>query len=555
MIFYPGIDALLQYDLTEIMEAMMDFVDFIDNNYENINNNKIIRYWHSKDVTFKSVFLTDLLDWLCCLAFSDGFIAPEEVEFINNHLKQNFSSDDIMDLCKFRINQDYFKRLPLSFILFYEHDLLIKSLNWGSDFNSVEQLYRLFMIIGVQFIYCDNETVAKEWSLLNQYIEDLSNRINDFDIIQKQLAIIESSTRDEYLDNRYLFNQDVYDKYREELNNLDSLDDIKEEFENIQTSSETNFNPQSYHYDNQYGYGQSKKVKTKYSWNLEKNLNAYYDFTGEFDNHFADIGDIITVENREKLENIHLTPQQYRSILNKIKSTSDSILYKIFNESYIDFNSLSIFEKIVIFTNSFVEADYNSEGDELGSYSLNKIHLDDKRDTATQIITLIHELSHHLLAEIFEQAVMILFNTDKTDAVEGFVQVSLGSSDNFVLCNEYCAHSVESHFTPLEYQNFGSFHKILERFDQNKFINKHVVSYSMRVGNTFCQDILTIIESFIDDNLKEEIKQEFDKNQINPINPDRISYETEDTVNINQLLKYINDLLLFGINQFLVCEV
>ena len=124
------------------------------------------------------------------------------------------------------------------------------------------------------------------------------------------------------------------------------------------------------------------------------------------------------MENRQKLEGTLLTPQQYRSILNKIKLTSDTLLFKIFNENYVDFNSLNLFEKMLLFTNSFVDADYKSSGEELGLYYINKIYLDDRLYLPYQIITLIHELSHHLLAEIFEQSVMILLNTDKTDAVE-----------------------------------------------------------------------------------------------------------------------------------------
>lgn len=76
-----------------------------------------MRYWQSINVTLKSVLLTDLLDWLCCLAFSDGFIAPEEVEFINTCLKQSFSAEEIIDLCKFRVNQEYFNNLR--YHLFY----------------------------------------------------------------------------------------------------------------------------------------------------------------------------------------------------------------------------------------------------------------------------------------------------------------------------------------------------------------------------------------------------------------------------------------------------
>lgn len=547
---YLIIDTLLRHDLTELMESLMEYVDSIDNTYQTKFNNNLIRHWQSKNVTLKSVILTDLLDWLSCLAFSDGFIAPEEVDFINDYLNQSFACEDIIDLCKFRINREYFNHLPLSFILLYENDLIMRDNNKWFDFNSIEHLYNIFMIIGVHFIHCDGKASSEEWNTLNEYLEDLNCRINDFDFIQEHLAVLESPG-DVYLEDRYPFNQDIYNEYVKELSELKSLEEITEEFQKEDFFSETDFNPWVMDpNDDKSSYWQSNNIKTPFSWDLEKNINAYYDFTGEFENHLADIGEIITEKNREVFEIFYLTPQQYWSILNKIKSMSDRILYKTINENHVEFNSLSIFEKMVVFTNSFVETDYKSYGGQLGVYSLNKIHLDDRLDTASQIMTLIHELAHHLLAEIFEQAVMILLNTDKTDAVEMFVQMALGSSDSFVLFNEYCAHSVESHFTPLKYHNYGSFLNVLEKFDPNNDLDKQVVMHSMRIGNTFCNDILTIIEPFIESNLKDGISQEFNKNSNDSYNPNEISFKIEDTVDIDRLLEYINIVLLSAIKQF-----
>ena len=309
---YQRLKSLMQYDLTELLDNLMGFADFIDGTYLEKNNNKIMRYWQSRGVTLKSALLTDLLDWLCCLAFSDGFIAPEEVEFINNHLNQRFSENDIIDLCKFRINEDYFKNVPLSFILLYENDLIMKATDREWDFNSVETLFLLFMVIGVQFIHCDNEVIFKELEMLNEYTEDLFKRIHDFDLVQKYLAILEMScgeVDDEYSQKRYSFSQDIIDDYRDELSELGNLEEI-------------NFTPWKIEPDGtETNLWESSEIKTDYSWSLSKNVNAYYDFTGEFDNHLADIADIITVENRQKLEGTLLTPQQYRSILNKIKLT------------------------------------------------------------------------------------------------------------------------------------------------------------------------------------------------------------------------------------------
>lgn len=545
MNYFP-IDGFREFDLTEVMEIMMNYVDLLDSSYQEKSNNNIMRHWQSKGITLKSIVLTDLLDWLCCLAFSDGFIAPEEVQFINTHLNQELSVNDIIESCKFRINQDYFKHLPLSFILLYEDDLVMKSMDIDMDFNSVEQLHILFMVIGAQFIYCDNDAAFKEISMFNGYNEDLYERIHDFNSIQKELAILEvlnGEVGEKYSENKYSFNQDIVNDYREKLTELDNLDEINEEISKDNLSREMTDNTLE---TNPF---ESKVVKTNTVWDLELSPNEYYNFTGEFDNHFDDFESILTLKNRDKIKNTYLTVQQYRGILNKIKLTSDNLLVKIINESNIDLNSLSVFEKILLFAESFVDVDYESSGADLGNYIFNKIHLDDRLYTATQIITLIHELSHHLLAEIFEQAVMILLNTEKTDAIELYVGFSM-MLDKSTLINEYCAHAVESRFTPHGYQDYGSYVKILdERFDLDR--DKEVIELCKLVGNTFCQDILSIMEPFIDYKLREEIKEQFKKDLVHPPTYHGISYEIKNTLDINHLLSFIQDILLTGFDEAL----
>lgn len=549
MTFDPEINELLKFDLSEALQNMMDLAYIVDDNYHVLTNNNLMRYWQSKNVTLKSVLITDLLDWLCCLAFSDGFIAPEEVKFINDYLKQDLTADDIIEHCRFRINQDYFKKLPLSFVLLYEHDLIMKSMNLNEDINSVELLYALFMVMGVQFIYCDNEAALKELSQLNEYGENLSKRIHDFNLMQSHLTILEMSdgkTAEDYFENRYSFTEEIITEYHEELEELDNLKDLNEEIQNI------DFSPWRIEpINNESDMWTYKQIDSEYSWKLEKNINDYYDFSDEFDNHLADISEILTLETQNKFKNTHLTPYQYKSILNKIKSTSDNILFKIFNDNCIDFNSLSLFEKVLLFTKSFVESDYKSYGEQLGEYSYNRIHIDERVHTSFQIATLIHELSHHLLAEIFEQTVMILLNTDKTDAVEMFVDMSFHSSNCFILLNEYCAHLVENHFTPREYHNYGSFLKVLEEFDLNNENDNKRVYKSMMIGNTFSHDIVNIIKPFIDDNLTEQIKHEFKKDFNDMANPMGISYEIDDTFDIYDLLVYINFILITCIEEYL----
>lgn len=561
MSFNPEIDALLHIDLSKVIEDMIAYADLLDGNFQDKPYNFIMKYWQLQGVTLKEILLLDLMDWLCCLAMSDGFIAPEEVQFISYHLHRRFTVDEIIELCRSRIDEDYFNRLPLSFTLLFEDDIVMNSIT-GTDYNNVEKLYMLFRIIGVQFISCDNDVDIKELAILRGYTEDLSKRIRDFDLIAEQSVALELLAKElEEYSNQDPFSQEAFDDYYDKLTELEGLEETEDEVSLSKSSSSISVNPWNTQGDNiqtnpwqsdetnAQNPWQSSEIKTNSPWNLDINPNDFYNFTGEFDNHFDDFRDILTRENRMIFENVHLTPNQYRSILNKIKSTSDSLLDKNIKENNIDFRPLSILEKILLFTKSFVDVDYKAGGADLGNYAFNSIHFDDRLDTANQITTLIHELSHHLLAEIFEQATMILLNTDKTDAIESFVGFSLMCSNPSILLNEYCAHTVEGRFTPHGYQNYGSFENILQRFDVER--DKEIVMVCMMVGNTFCQDLLAIIEPFIDYNLREEIKQQFKKDIPYPPNYRGISLEIRDTLDVNRLLEFINFILLNGFDEAL----
>ena len=286
--------------------------------------------------------------------------------------------------------------------------------------------------------------------------------------------------------------------------------------------------------------------QNKTIWNLKVNPNEEFNLTGQFTNHLTEFRDIFTVENLYKLENTHLTPNQYNEILQRIKSTGYSILNRMIQENNINFNSLSAFEKVLLFTKSFVEVDYKAGGADLGNYAFNKINLDDRLDTANQITTLIHELAHHLFAEIFEQSTMVILDTDKTDAIESFIGFSLMYNAPSKLLNEYCAHTVQGRFTPHGYQNYGSFENILQQFDIEKDYN--IIAMCMTVGNTFCHDLLNIIEPVIDYNVREEIKQQFKKDFNFPPNYRGISLEITDTLTKEQLMDFINFILVNGFN-------
>ncbi|WP_299523663.1 zinc ribbon domain-containing protein [uncultured Methanobrevibacter sp.] len=225
--------------------------------------------------------------------------------------------------------------------------------------------------------------------------------------------------------------------------------------------------------------------------------------------------DMFTQKRKEQLEEIPLTDDIYELILTNI--------YEIGKKS-IKKDGTTALEKVTDVVEAYAKWSYKSKGGELGFYTANNIKLDDRLNESSQIATLIHELSHHLLAEIFEQILMYYWKVKKTYELEVFVQYVLGSG-TIRLMNEYCAHTVEGRFIPHGYQNYGSFNSILE--DKKDEFDHDIVFVSLVLGNTIAEDLIHLLEHFIDEKLRQEIKQQYNKDQLPP-SYSQIGMETTD---------------------------
>lgn len=98
------------------------------------------------------------------------------------------------------------------------------------------------------------------------------------------------------------------------------------------------------------------------------------------------------------------------------------------------------------------------------------------------------------------------------------------------LMNEYCAHTVEGRFIPHGYQNYGSFNSILE--DLKDELDKETAFISLVLGNTLAEDIIHLLEHFIDDDLRGEIKQQYNSDRLPP-SYSQIGMETTDMMDEN----------------------
>lgn len=246
--------------------------------------------------------------------------------------------------------------------------------------------------------------------------------------------------------------------------------------------------------------------------------------------------EIFTDANLNVLKSPNFTEDDYNTILENIREMGKYNLDKITQSGKYSFNSP--LSKVAAITAAYAPISYKSRGAELGSYAFNLINVDDRLDSANQIATLIHELTHHLVSEIFEQILMYVWEVEKSDVIEAFVFFSLTCNPIPRLMNEYCAHSVEGRFVPHGYQNYGSFNNVLaENFDIKKDID--TVIHCSIFGNTLANDLINVLESFINENLREDIKTQFKKDYQFPPKYDQILFERKEIMAPESLIESI----------------
>lgn len=259
-------------------------------------------------------------------------------------------------------------------------------------------------------------------------------------------------------------------------------------------------------------------------------------------NKLETFNEIANEKNLKILKNNQLSILEYNVILKNIENMAREYL----DDLQYEFKNRSALGKIKLLTLSYADVSYKSKGAELGSYSYNRIQVDDRLNDSDVISTLIHELSHHLFDEIFEQILMYVWEIEKSDALEAYVSFTLGTNAVFVLMNEYCAHTVEGRFIPHGYQNYGSFNKILtEEFDLKK--DGEAISFALILGNSIAEDIIHILENFIDENLRREIREVYKKDYNTPPRYDQILLEKKEILDDENKINHMHMILISGI--------
>lgn len=236
-----------------------------------------------------------------------------------------------------------------------------------------------------------------------------------------------------------------------------------------------------------------------------KNIDVKHEFDFKAKNEYGSFTDILTGENLEKLADFNFSSDEFSKIIKSIKLTALKNLDAAIRTNGLDLDDLTILEKIILFTKAFVKVEYKSYGPELGFYRFNTIFVDDRQLDALQITTLLHELTHFLIKEILTQMLCRILNASKTREFESIISFILSYSPENCLIDEYAAHTVEGRFTLIGYQDYSSFlniQKTIERSDDE-------IEMLKTIGNSLANVVKDILESFIDEDLIEDIKNQF----------------------------------------------
>lgn len=220
------------------------------------------------------------------------------------------------------------------------------------------------------------------------------------------------------------------------------------------------------------------------------------------DKAITSLEELLTQENLDHIAGADFSVDDYQSILNEIYDESVKNLH-------LD-NSLSALENVKQIAYQHVNIYFSEREISSGYYIYNKIYLNNNLPEAQQIVTIIHELTHHIYAEIFEKWLYKLFNIRKKFLVESVVMFMLNNSIENRVADEYLSYIVEGRFTPQECQNYLSFIQLLVELEIDVEASKSFFIFAHEISH----DIDDILRPIINDNLKECIARQFVEDNI-----------------------------------------
>ena len=173
----------------------------------------------------------------------------------------------------------------------------------------------------------------------------------------------------------------------------------------------------------------------------------------------------------------------------------------------------------------------------MGYFESDVISIDDRQTDSLQITTLIHELSHFLIQEILIHILCKLLDATRNSFTESLLTFILSYAHFTQLIDEYAAHNVEGRFTIFGFQDYSSFTQIEQSMDGE--MTAEEIEITKSIGNTFALSIKEILESLIDRQMREEIKEQFLKDVMERPNYRALEMENCQILNDEGFIKAI----------------
>ena len=241
-----------------------------------------------------------------------------------------------------------------------------------------------------------------------------------------------------------------------------------------------------------------------------------------------DFDTLFTEYNHDLLLNAKISEMEYLNWVSALFMRAD----------YFDIHGDTIKNKILNFASIFTECKPKARGYERGYIFLsNCIYYDDRLDDSVQISTIIHELGHYFLFAIIEEVLCRILGVQTSSTLQSFVWYFL-TLPEFKIMNEYCAHTVEGRFIPFGFQNYGSFNVLVD----NTPLNQEALDFMVIFGNTFANEIISYLENYIGEELREEIKIQYRKD-LNAPTYESILKETTDSLPLDLKNSMLRQLL------------
>lgn len=279
-----------------------------------------------------------------------------------------------------------------------------------------------------------------------------------------------------------------------------------------------------------------------------KDISVKYPKENNYKNYLNNPKELFKDENIDKIMACEISSDEYKDILLDIKQNAQLRLIDTIKKYDLDINELTAKDKVLLFAKSFTKTTFKSVGKLLGSYSFGEIKIDDRLSSPLIITSIIHELSHFILEKILKEVLMKVLNTNDTPLISSYVKILLEDNDLNYLLDEFCAHTVEGRFALYGFQDYSSFKYKLDEI--SGLYQKEEIDYALIVANTFAYDIKEILEEFIDDDLREDIKDEFLNIQSQP-NYEPLDLEIESKLDYYNFFESIALVLMTGIGESL----